>query len=96
MSGICSINGISTRKYEKAVEKIPETFGISKSSISQKFIKASAQKLKELNERDLNDPLPFSWMEKVLRDDYCLGSDLPTQRIIGFVENFSKISKKGD
>ena len=48
-------NGISTRKYEKAVEKIPETFGISKSSISQKFIKASAQKLKELNERNLND-----------------------------------------
>ena len=49
------LNGISTRKYEKAVEKIPETFGISKSSISQKFIKASAQKLKELNERDLHD-----------------------------------------
>ena len=49
------LNGISTRKYEKAVEKIPETFGISKSSISQKFIKASAKKLKELNERDLND-----------------------------------------
>ena len=49
------LNGISMRKYEKAVEKIPETFGISKSSISQKFIKASAQKLKELNERNLND-----------------------------------------
>ncbi len=49
------LNGISTRKYEKAVEKIPETFGISKSSISQKFIKASAQKLKALNERDLHD-----------------------------------------
>lgn len=49
------LNGISTRKYEKAVEKIPETFGISKSSVSRKFIQASAKKLKELNNRDLSD-----------------------------------------
>lgn len=47
------LNGISTRKYEKAVEKIPETFGISKSSVSRKFIEASARKLKELSNRDL-------------------------------------------
>ena len=49
------LNGISTRKYEKAVEKVPATFGISKSSVSRKFIKASAKKLKEFNERDLSD-----------------------------------------
>ncbi len=49
------INGISTRKYARAVEKIPETFGISKSSVSRKFIKASTKKMKELNNRDLSD-----------------------------------------
>ena len=47
------LNGISTRKFEKAAETIPATFGISKSSVSRKFIQASAKKLKELNQRDL-------------------------------------------
>lgn len=49
------LNGISTRKYEKAVEKIPQTFGISKSSVSRKFIQASARQLRQLHERDLSD-----------------------------------------
>ena len=49
------LNGISMRKYEKAVEKIPETFGICKSSISRKFIQASAEKLKALYQGDLSD-----------------------------------------
>jgi len=48
------INGISTRKYEKAALEIPATFGIKKSSISRKFIRASARKLKECLERDLS------------------------------------------
>ena len=48
------INGISTRKYEKAALEIPATFGIKKSSISLKFIRASARKLKECLERDLS------------------------------------------
>ena len=48
------INGISTRKYEKAALEVPATFGIKKSSISRKFIRASARKLKECLERDLS------------------------------------------
>ena len=48
------INGISTRKYEKAALEIPATFGIKKSRISRKFIRASARKLKECLERDLS------------------------------------------
>ena len=48
------LNGISTRKYEKAAERIPKTFGISKSSVSRKFIEGSAKQLKQLNERDLS------------------------------------------
>jgi transposase-like protein len=48
------INGISTRKYERAAQEIPAAFGIKKSSISRKFIRASARKLKECLERDLS------------------------------------------
>jgi transposase-like protein len=48
------INGISTGKYEQAAESVPETFGISGSSISRKFIRASAKRLEEFLHRDLS------------------------------------------
>lgn len=48
------INGISQGKYERAAESIPETFGIKKSSISRKFIRASSRKLAEFKNRDLS------------------------------------------
>lgn len=48
------INGISQGKYERAAEHIPETFGIKKSSISQKFIRASSRKLAAFMNRDLS------------------------------------------
>jgi len=48
------INGISSRKYEKAVMEVPETFGIKKTSVSRRFMRASARKLKECLERDLS------------------------------------------
>ena len=48
------INGISQGKYEKAAGKIHETFGIKKSTISTKFIRASARKLREFMNRNLS------------------------------------------
>lgn len=48
------INGISQGKYEKAAEHVPETFGIKKSAISRKFIRASGRKLEEFMNRDLS------------------------------------------
>lgn len=48
------INGISQGKYERAAEHIPETFGIKKSSISKKFIRASSRKLTAFMNRDLS------------------------------------------
>ena len=45
--------GLSTRKYEKAALSVPETFGVSKSSVSRKFIEASAEQLKAFQERSL-------------------------------------------
>jgi len=48
------LNGISARKYEKVAMMVPETFGIKKSSVSRRFVKAARNKLGELLERDLS------------------------------------------
>ena len=48
------IGGISNGRYEQAAESVPETFGISRSSVSRKFIRASAKRLEEFLARDLS------------------------------------------
>ncbi|MBN4053151.1 transposase [bacterium AH-315-L15] len=50
----CVINGISMRKFEKATIQIPTVFSIQKSSVSRKFIQASAKQLKAFQDRDLS------------------------------------------
>jgi len=47
--------GISCRNYEQAAEQIPGAIGLSSSTVSRKFVEASAKKLKEFQERDLSD-----------------------------------------
>lgn len=86
------INGISQGKYERAAEHVPETFGIKKSSVSRKFIRASAKRLKEFLERDLSgydivaifiDGKCFQENEMVI----ALGVTLAGEKILlGFVE----------
>ena len=48
------INGMSQRDYQKAAIAVPETFGIKKTSVCRRFIRASGKKLKEFLERDLS------------------------------------------
>lgn len=48
------IHGVSQGKYELAAEHVPETFGIRKSSVSRKFIRASGKRLREFLGRDLS------------------------------------------
>jgi putative transposase len=48
------INGMSQQDYAKAAVSVPETFGIKKTSVCRRFIRASGKKLKELLERDLS------------------------------------------
>lgn len=45
--------GLSCHQYEKVALTVPESFGLSASSTSRRFIKASTRKLKELSERRL-------------------------------------------
>jgi len=93
------LNGISTRKYEKAAEKIPETFGISKSSVSRTFIKASAKKLKELDSRDLSkDDITAIFIDgKSFADNQmivALGVTIEGEkRILGMVESHTENQK---
>ena len=48
------LKGISCRNYRACAEAVPEAFGISASSVSRRFIKATAKKLKQFRERPLD------------------------------------------
>jgi putative transposase len=45
--------GLSTRKYRRAVQSVLDGYGIGKSSVSRHFVRATAQQLRELCERRL-------------------------------------------
>lgn len=47
------VRGLSTRKYEAVVREFAEAYGIEKSAVSEHFIQASREKLKQLLERPL-------------------------------------------
>ena len=86
------LKGISCRNYEACAEAVPEAFGVSASSVSRRFIKATAQKLKQFQERPLDDydlvalfvdGKAFAEMEMVV----ALGVTMDGQKIpLGFVE----------
>ena len=46
--------GISCRNYEQAAEDVPGAIGLSSSSVSRAFVKASAKRLRQFQERDLS------------------------------------------
>ena len=87
------INGISMRKYEEAALSIPETFGISRDSVSRRWIRASAKALAALNERSLSghDIVAIFWDGKHFSTDHeiiaALGITVAGEKIIlGIVE----------
>jgi len=51
--------GLSCREYEATAETVPEvvpeTFGLAKSSVSHRFIRANTRELRRLQERQLDD-----------------------------------------
>jgi putative transposase len=47
------LGGLSTREYERCAEAVPEAFGLSASTVSRRFKRASARKLQELSDRRL-------------------------------------------
>jgi transposase-like protein len=49
------VRGLSTRNYGPVVKDFAEAYGVEKSAVSENFIEASREKLKELMERPLGD-----------------------------------------
>ncbi len=46
--------GVSTGDYQRVAQELVESFGLSRSSISRRFIEASAERLQAFRERDLS------------------------------------------
>lgn len=68
------LGGLSCREYEAAAETVPAAFGLAKSSVSRRFIRASARALRSLLERRLDDR---EWLVLVLD-----GKTFATDRIV--------------
>ena len=49
------LGGLSCREYEAAAEAVPEAFGLAKSSVSRRFVGASAHALRQFHERRHDD-----------------------------------------
>ena len=49
------LHGLSHRTYEQCAEAVPEAFGLSKSTVSRRFVQATAAKLRQFQERSLAD-----------------------------------------
>lgn len=86
------LKGLSCRSYEACVEPVAETFGLTASSLSRRFKRASARKLAELQERDLSG---YDWVGlfldgKTFGDDamvIALGVTLSGEKVVlGFVQ----------
>jgi transposase-like protein len=86
------VYGISCRNYEQAAESIPGAIGLSRSTVSRSFVKASAAQLKAFQERDLGSERYVALFldGKTFADDtmvIALGvNEDGVKRFLGFVE----------
>ncbi len=90
------LGGISCREYEAAAEAVPEAFGLARSSVSRRFVRASANELRRLQERRLDDA---EWLVLVLDGKSFAGDQLVIalgvtatgdKRILGMVQTASE------
>ena len=86
------LKGIATRNYEACAETVPEAFGLSSSTVSRRYVKATARKLAQFQERTLADyDLVALFLDgKSFADEQiiiALGVTLDGQKIpLGFVQ----------
>lgn len=90
------LGGLSCRDYEAAAEAVPEAFGLARSSVSRRFIRASATELRRLQERRLDDA---EWLVLVLDGKAFAGDQVVValgvtatgeKRILGLVQTASE------
>lgn len=86
------LHGLSCRRYEACAEAVPEAFGLSASSVSRRFMRASAQQLRKLSERRLEqDEVVVLVLDgKTFADDSMVlalgGTRQGEKKILGFVQ----------
>ena len=86
------LKGIATRNYEACAATVPETFGLSSSTVSRRYVKATARKLAQFQERSLasHDLVALFLDGKSFADEQiiiALGVTLDGQKIpLGFVQ----------
>ena len=93
------IQGLSCRNYERAAELVPEVFGLSRNSVSRRFIRTSAKKLEQLLHRRLEgyefvalvlDGKTFGEAQMVI----ALGITTKGEKIVlGFIESATENSR---
>ncbi len=90
------LGGLSCRDYEAAAEAVPEAFGLARSSVSRRFVRASATELRRLQERRLDDA---EWLVLVLDGKTFAGDQLVIalgvtatgeKRVLGLVQTASE------
>jgi transposase-like protein len=91
--------GISCRNYEAAAESVPGAIGLSKSTVSERFIEVSSKQLRELQERDLSslDVIAIFLDGKAFADDeivIALGVTADGDKVfLGFIETDTENKK---
>lgn len=90
------LGGLSCREYQAAAEAVPEAFGLARSSVSRRFIRASAGELRRLLERRHDDA---EWLVLVLDGKSFAGDQLVIalgvtttgeKRVLGLVQTASE------
>jgi transposase-like protein len=86
------LHGLSCRRYRECAETIPEAFGLSASSVSRRFMRASERKMRALQERRLEgyDLVALVLDGKTFADDamvIALGVTVTGHKVLlGFVQ----------
>lgn len=86
------LHGLSCREYRACAEAVPEAFGLSASTMSRRYIRASARKLQALQERRLDhyEVVALVLDGKPFQDDtlvVALGITVQGEKVLlGFVE----------
>lgn len=90
------LKGLSCRNYQVCAQAVPEAFGISSSSVSRRFIKATEAKLRQFQERSLRpydlvalflDGKTFAQEEMII----ALGVTIEGEKVpLGFVQAASE------
>ncbi len=93
------LTGLTCREYERCAEAVPQAFGLSSSTVSRRFIRASAKQLQTLHERSLRDyDLVALFLDgKTFAEDtmvIALGVTLLGDKVLlGFVETSTENTK---